>query len=95
MGRTRTYRLDPEQAERQDRLDDAMRWARLTWSEFCRANGFALCSLWRWVREGDPTREPRNGGRATSAETISAALGLQQGFMTLGGPRLMERNDEL
>lgn len=91
MGRTRTYKIDAEQAERQDRLDDAMRWARITWSEFCRLHGFSLCSLWRWVKDGDPCREPRNGGRATSAATIAAALGLDSAYLEIGGPRLMER----
>lgn len=88
MARPRKNPMTPEQAERRERLEDALRRAGLTWTAFCAAHGFVLETLWRWVDNGDPQRPPRNAGKPTSSTTIGQALGIDPTYLQAGGPRL-------
>lgn len=89
MARPRKFQQTPEQAERQGRFEDAMRWAGMTWTQFCERHGFVMESIWRWVRNGDPTRPPLNGGKVHSSDAFARALDLDPGYFRPGGPRLM------
>lgn len=89
VARPRVIQQTPEQAERQDRFEDAMRWAGMTWTQFCSKHGFVIETLWRWVKDGDPARAPRNSGRATSSDEFGRALDIDPAYFRPGGPRLM------
>jgi hypothetical protein len=87
LARPRILPQSPEQAERQARFEDVLRWADLSWDEFCVRHGFHSVSLWRWIRNGDPRRPPYNG-RATSSKEFGKALDVDADYFRPGGPRI-------
>ena len=89
MARPRIYAQTPEQADRQSRFADAMRWAGMTWTSFSATHGFVSESIWRWVKAGDPSRAPRNSGKSHSSDEFGRALDIAPAYFRAGGPRLM------